>query len=837
MCDWAKKTPSDDATYKYFVAQEFSTKSRSDAKEKAENNITQQICGVIGTFLSSATDSYESENISDSTSFSAQRSRCLGVYKQNFERIEIDTGRIDGEYVACVKYRYLKENLRQEQARITKEGKTSGSLALNEYIGNTKCDGHPIQITTNPAGALVSIDDKAEYSGRTPLRFGNVCNGSHELKITLEDYNTVTKTLDSKTKTVFETLKRQTKRISLRSNLENTKFTIFDQDGFKKKSGKGVLSYDFMLGIEYKISAKNDMSEEISVTKKFTKDDEDFYDFILQKLDGKIDFTIFKQRNADVIIYVDGDKITSNTTSKLAPDIEHEVVFEKISQDYQYEDIVKYITVTANQTFSYPSDTLEFKKLYSLNPELSDFNEQYEQPQNNTQTQYLGISRKKWAGIILGVAGAGGVAALLSMSGGGSGSGGDNNYNDCGYNAYWNGSSCQCNYGYENYQQGYGCSYIDCGYNAWWNGSSCQCNYGYENYKQGYGCSYIDCGYNAYWNGSSCQCDYGYGNYQEGYGCSYIDCGYNAYNDGSQCQCYYSNEVWTEGTGCSYIEIECGNHAYKNGDECVCEPGYENWVPSQGCSPYGIEGVSDVTNQYIMSFYDETTYGKYNSGLTQPYDYYGSVSANDNTYIAKYSNGDVYGIKTDYNYTPSCGIISLSRPNYGYEEKATGTIYIEKQGSGNVYGIHQTSSNYEFYNADTRGDSYQQSKGNIIINNDGYGDVYGIYSTQTVTNASNYSYGGDSTGVINIYNTNNDGNVYGIYTNENSIYNTDSTTITGNTSGIIYINNISDGNIYGIQNTYYSNIYNIYSNSYIGAGNQATGLIDIQILVTVTFTV
>ena len=112
VCDWAKKTPADDANYKYFVAREFSTKSRAEALRNAEDNITQQVCNIVGNYLSAATDSYEDENISNSTSSTAQRSRCLGIYKQNFEKLETDDGRVDGEYVACVKYRYLKDNLK-----------------------------------------------------------------------------------------------------------------------------------------------------------------------------------------------------------------------------------------------------------------------------------------------------------------------------------------------------------------------------------------------------------------------------------------------------------------------------------------------------------------------------------------------------------------------------------------------------------------------------------------------------------------------------------------------------------------------------------------------------
>lgn len=372
VCDWAKKTPADDTNYKYFVAREFSTKSRAEAQRNAENNITQQVCNIVGNYLSAATDSYEDEDVSNSTSSTAQRSRCLGIYKQNFEKMETDDGRIDGEFVYCVKYRYPKDNLKQEQARINKEGTISGSLALNEYIGNMECEGHPLEIKTNPSGALVSIDDKKEYNGITPLRFGNVCNGTHTLQITLNNYDTVEQKISSKDKQIFSKLKRTTKKITYTTNLGNSIITIYDTDGFKIKSEKEPLSYDFLLGVEYKIGAENKDANSVSEKRTFDKNSAKTYPLKLTKLNGKIDFTVFKQRNPGVRIFVDGSEIKGDETGDLLPDRRHNIVFKKSGG---YKNKTDSIYVYPNKTHSYSSNELNFETDESILTKYDYLNE------------------------------------------------------------------------------------------------------------------------------------------------------------------------------------------------------------------------------------------------------------------------------------------------------------------------------------------------------------------------------------------------------------------------------------------------------------------------------
>lgn len=358
VCDWAKKTPSDDAKYKYFVAREFSMVSRAKAMENAENSITQQVCNILGNYLSTASDSYEDEDISNSTSSSAQRSRCLGVYKQNFEKLETDTGKIDNEYVACVKYRYSLETLRQEQDRRNKEGLVSSSMALNDYIGDADCIGHPLEIKTQPAGAYISIDNNPKYSGITPLRFGNVCNGKHSVIITLKNYDTVKETIGSDTKSIFKRLDRTRKNVEISTNLGNSTITVSDSDGFVLDSGKEPFSYDFLLGVSYNITAKNAHSNTISTSRVFGATSPKKYEIDLEKLPGSIDFTVFKQRNPDVRIFVNDNEIFGAVAYNLNPNKEQKIAFKK----RDFIDIYDSISINAGESYNYPSTELTFSK-------------------------------------------------------------------------------------------------------------------------------------------------------------------------------------------------------------------------------------------------------------------------------------------------------------------------------------------------------------------------------------------------------------------------------------------------------------------------------------------
>lgn len=384
VCDWAKKTPADDANYKYFVAREFSTKSRAEALRNAENDITQQVCNIVGNYLSAATDSYEDEDITNSTSSTAQRSRCLGIYKQNFEKLETDDGRVDGEYIACVKYRYLKDNLKQEQARINKEGTFSGSLALTEYIGNANCEGHPLEIKTNPSGAFVSIDDRKEYRGQTPLRFGNVCNGTHTLTISLDNYDTIEQKISSTDKQIFKKLDRSTKRVRFTTSLGGSTITVYDGDGFKKKTGKEPLEYDFLLGVDYKIGAENVKANNVSINRTFNKDSDKNYTFRMDKLNSRIDFSVFKERNPGVRIFVDNSEIKGDETGSLTPDERHRIVFKKSGG---YKNITDSVYLSPNETHSYPSKQLNFDTDESI----------------ITKYDYLNEAGNLWVGLTYGM--------------------------------------------------------------------------------------------------------------------------------------------------------------------------------------------------------------------------------------------------------------------------------------------------------------------------------------------------------------------------------------------------------------------------------------------------
>ena len=366
VCDWAKKTPPDDAKYKYFVARTFSEKSYSEAKERAENDITARICDVLGQYVSVGSDGYENLNIDDSFSSSMQRSRCLGIHKENLERVEDDDGKLDGSYVACVKYRYDLKSLKEEKERIKKYGTTN--VNFNLIPGETDCDGHPMQITTLPVGAYISIDDKMVYSGYTPIRFGNVCNGSHDLKITMRNYKDENKKISSKDTSIFVEMQRKTKRLTFTANVSGTKFSVFTSDGFvMKSSSNDKLVYDFLIGETYQVKAENPYTE-VGIKEFTVSEESENVMFDLKYLPAEIDFTVFKQRNPNVNIYVDGRKVNNSGNlyfmKKLNPYQKYNITFKH--NILGYEPIEKTITLSPKEKKSYPSDELKFNKKKSF---------------------------------------------------------------------------------------------------------------------------------------------------------------------------------------------------------------------------------------------------------------------------------------------------------------------------------------------------------------------------------------------------------------------------------------------------------------------------------------
>ena len=409
----------------------------------------------------------------------------------------------------------------------------------------------------------------------------------------------------------------------------------------------------------------------------------------------------------------------------------------------------------------------------------------------NKSWSFLGLGKWAWAGIGAGVA-VGAVAAGMGGGGSGGGSGGSsggssgtntsNNVLNCGENAYFDGTQCVCNSGYQNWVSGVGCSPIECGVNAYFDGTQCICNSGYQN--------------------------------------------------------------WVSGVGCSLIPLSCGTHAYQNGTSCQCEPGYENWESGIGCSVIGVNTSNDV--EIISHTYVNTdTIGKTdadgmnnNAGIYIDLDggvdgditgfkNYKNFDINDSYFRNAYNDtgvisikrvnghGDVYGIDSSWRGYSEQGLAIVYNA-YAAESDTAGYIVIDNQAAtGSVYGMAGKQNDYlGVYNVGKYGGAQDiNALGVINIKNYGNGNdnVYGIYTERNGRNVG-YSSGSTVTGIIKIFNEytggNNTGNVYGIYGNSigtSGICNLyapgtthDVSEIDQTKHAIIDIENIGEGNVYGM---------------------------------------
>lgn len=145
----------------------------------------------------------------------------------------------------------------------------------------------------------------------------------------------------------------------------------------------------------------------------------------------------------------------------------------------------------------------------------------------------------------------------------------------CSANAYWNGVSCVCNYGYS--MSNGVCAPIvgQCQTNQYWNGNSCVCNIGFV-IANGV-CipsttTPTTCGTNMYWNGVVCVCKIGY--QQIGGVCMTSTTGCYpplVWNNGG---CVCNPGFALIGTTCLPVSSNCPALAYWNGVTCVCQTGY-----------------------------------------------------------------------------------------------------------------------------------------------------------------------------------------------------------------------------------------------------------------------
>ena len=227
------------------------------------------------------------------------------------------------------------------------------SLRFTEVVGDTQCRGTPVEIVTVPAGAYVTIDN-GKYQGSAPIKFGNVCDGKYTLEITKENYEPITEQLIVPTSgRITKTLKRGTKTITVRTSLENSNIAINGVD-----YGKEPIKFNAPLGIEQNITATNAEAAKVTQTRIFSYESDEEYTISMAKLPGKIDFSAFKARNPGVEIYVNGADIVGNTSTELAPDMEHNVTLSK----KDFVDIHESITLTGGDITYYPSQPRNFSK-------------------------------------------------------------------------------------------------------------------------------------------------------------------------------------------------------------------------------------------------------------------------------------------------------------------------------------------------------------------------------------------------------------------------------------------------------------------------------------------
>lgn len=352
-CDWATDTPPDDAKYKYFVAKSYSDTSASDAANKAERDIDSQLGRLFGVSLDVQSAFYADESTSAGTTRSYERS--IGTLAlKGLERQKSDVARESGGWVGCVQYRYSQREFQREKERLSKlPVGTHSASPFTEVAGDTTCRGAPVEIRTVPEKAFVTLDN-GKYQGFTPIKFGNVCTGKYTLEITKDNYEPVQEQLVVPSNgTINKTLKRGTKRITVRTSLGNSQIEINGVD-----YGKEPVKFNAPLGIEQTITATNAEAVKITRSREFSKDSDSEYVINMEKLPGRLDFSAFKVRNPGVRITVDGKEIKGNTTGELSPDIEHLVELSKKDFVSKSENI----TVKGGETTYYPSAQQTFSK-------------------------------------------------------------------------------------------------------------------------------------------------------------------------------------------------------------------------------------------------------------------------------------------------------------------------------------------------------------------------------------------------------------------------------------------------------------------------------------------
>ena len=352
-CDWATETPADDGKYKYFVGRGYSEKSLEKSVKQAEQDIDAQLGRVFGTILDVRSDFYSDETGNTSTTRSYER--VIGtITLKGLERQKSDKQKKSGVWESCVLYRYSIKEFESEKKRLNSmsPAELKKSLVFNEAAGDIECRGAPVEITTVPSGAYVTIDN-GKYQGTSPIKFGNVCNGKHTLEITHENYEFLSeKLIVPVSGRIEKTLKRATKKITVKTTLGNSEIEI---NGVNK--GKEPIVFNAPLGIEHSFTTINEESGTITRSRTFSKESDSVFVIHLDKLPGKIDFSAFKKRNPGVEIYVDGNKLAGDATKEILAGY-HSLTFKKDgygNKEYTFN-------ILGGKTTYYPSQEMEFKK-------------------------------------------------------------------------------------------------------------------------------------------------------------------------------------------------------------------------------------------------------------------------------------------------------------------------------------------------------------------------------------------------------------------------------------------------------------------------------------------
>lgn len=348
-CDWAKNTPDDDGKYKYFVARMSSEDSLSDAQIKAEQDINNQICRLFGAETITTNEYYADETVSSGTSRTNQR--CVGVTLEKFTKEKTDDEKIGSEYIACIKYKYAKSAYDKEIKRI--ESGKSAKIIFNESVGSMDCRGASVEIVTEPKGATITISNSnGEYSGNTPIKFANICNGSYDLYISKPNYESKQQKLIVPTSgRISVTLQRSSKKITVRTNVGDAKIYINN-----KELGKEPATFSAILGEEYSIEARHKETATSTVKQTFDRGSESTYTMTLIKNPATVDFTAFKKHNPGVKIRVDGVLLNSDTKS-VHPDESYDLRFSKEGFKDNHGKVPR---LKGGETMRYPATELKW---------------------------------------------------------------------------------------------------------------------------------------------------------------------------------------------------------------------------------------------------------------------------------------------------------------------------------------------------------------------------------------------------------------------------------------------------------------------------------------------